>query len=1001
MKNDISEMRVTSIVFPMAVAISLVAYGNVRAEGDDIDFVGDVLPILQTHCFSCHGEKAQEGSLRLDVRDAAMRGGDSGESILVGKGDESLLMERITSHDPDLRMPQDAKPLEPDDIARLKQWIDRGANWPDSVALPAVHWSLKPLTKPEVPNVEPKSKSPIDAFIRAKLAESELQPSDEADRRTLLRRIYFDLTGLPPTPEEFASFINDSSPTAYESVVDRLLASPLYGERWARHWIDVAHWAETHGNDQDRPRPNAWPYRDYLVESFNSDKPYTRFVEEQVAGDALYPDDPQATVALGFLASGPWDESTLMSIVDDTEDRKVGQVLDRDDMVATVMSTFCSVTVHCARCHNHKFDPITITDYYALQAVFSGVERTERPFDASRATYANRQRLLKEKQFLQTASEEWFFQPSQQARAVQIEPKFVAESDAWRVLTPASFTTEHGSVGIPQPDGSLLMAGPRPDQDTYTFVFEGDFHGITGVQLEVLADPSLPSKGPGRQDNGNLHLSEVALASSLIDGSESTPLAIARAVADFNQDQWDINKAIDGKPETAWGIYPEVSKAHSAVFVLSEAIRREGKSRITLQLKQLHGEGHVIGRPRISLTASEKPAVLPPITFNISAAINTPRGERTKDQTLQLVKHLLAWEVEREFLTLPSPMFVYAAANKATSNGVPISPPAEPRRVHVLRRGDIRQPMEEASPGTLSCIDGLPSRFAIEDLKDESQRRAALARWLSDPQNVLLWRSIVNRVWHYHFGRGIVDTPNDLGKMGGIPSHPELLDWLAVEFREHGGSLKWLHKLIVMSDAYRQSSQSDPERDRIDGDNRLLWRMNATRLDAESIRDTVLAISGKLDLAMGGPSVKQFIESPGIHVTPVVDYQNFDIDSPSQYRRSIYRFLFRTLPDPFMSAMDCPDASQWAPTRSESVTALQALAMLNNRFIVRQSEHTAARLVQLADDPAEQMRLLFQLSLGREPEADESRRWQEYAGKHGLQNACRMMFNTNEFLFVR
>ena len=1001
MKKDITAMRVSSIVFSMAIAVSLATCGGVRAEGDDVDFVDDILPILETHCFSCHGEKAQEGTLRLDVRDAAMRGGDSGEAILVGKGDESLLIERITSKDPDLRMPQDAKPLELDDIVRLKRWIDRGADWPDSVALPAVPWSLKPLTKPDVPNLEPKPKNPIDAFVRAKLAESKLQPSEETDRRTLLRRIYFDLIGLPPTPEEFASFINDSAADAYANVVDRLLASPLYGERWARHWIDVVHWAETHGNDQDRPRPNAWPYRDYLIESFNNDKPYARFVEEQVAGDALYPDDPQATVALGFLASGPWDESTLMSIQDDTEDRKVGQVLDRDDMVATVMSTFCSVTVHCARCHNHKFDPIAQTDYYALQAVFSGVERTERPFDASPSTYANRQRLLKEKQSLQSASDEWFSQPSQQSLAAQIETKFVAESDAWRVLTPASFNAEHGSVGIPQPDGSLLMAGPRPERDTYIYVFEGDFDGVTGIQLEVLTDPSLPQKGPGRQDNGNLHLSEVAIASSSIDGSEPTPLTIARAVADFNQDQWDINKAIDGKPETAWGIYPEVSKAHSAVFVFSEAIRRQGKSRITLQLKQLHGEGHLIGRPRISLTANENPVVLQAIAFDVSAAINTPRAERTKDQNVLLTKYFLTWQVEREFLSLPSPMFVYAAANKATSNGVPITPPAEPRRVHVLRRGDIRQPMEEAAPGTLSCIDGLPSRFTIEDPKDESQRRAALAHWLSDPQNVLLWRSIVNRVWHYHFGRGIVDTPNDLGKMGGTPSHPELLDWLAVEFRDQGGSLKWLHKLIVMSDAYRQSSQSDPERAQVDGDNRLLWRMNATRLDAEAIRDTVLAISGKLDLAMGGPSVKQFIESPGIHVTPVVDYQNFDIDSPSQYRRSIYRFLFRTLPDPFMSAMDCPDASQWAPTRSESVTALQALAMLNNRFIVRQSEHTAARLSQLAHDPAEQMRLLFQLSLGREPEADESRRWQDYASKHGLQNACRMMFNTNEFLFVR
>ncbi len=327
-------------------------------------------------------------------------------------------------------------------------------------------------------------------------------------------------------------------------------------------------------------------------------------------------------------------------------------------------------------------------------------------------------------------------------------------------------------------------------------------------------------------------------------------------------------------------------------------------------------------------------------------------------------------------------------------------PPAQPRPVHVLRRGDINQPLEESVPGTISCIEGLPARFSLVDANDEGSRRAALARWLVDPQNVLTWRSIVNRVWHYHFGRGIVDTPNDLGVMGGQPSHPELLDWLAVEFRDAGGSLKSLHRLIVTSAAYRQSSQIDPQRAQSDAENRLLWRMNRSRLDADTMRDAILQVSGKLDLTMGGPSVKQFIESPGIHVTPNVDYQNFDLDAPGNFRRSIYRFLFRTLPDPLMESLDCPDGSQLTPVRGQSVTALQALTMLDNRFIVRLSEHAATRFAQAASQPAEQVRLLFQAALLRDPTPAESQRWETYTSKHGLANACRMMFNTNEFMFV-
>jgi hypothetical protein len=374
-------------------------------------------------------------------------------------------------------------------------------------------------------------------------------------------------------------------------------------------------------------------------------------------------------------------------------------------------------------------------------------------------------------------------------------------------------------------------------------------------------------------------------------------------------------------------------------------------------------------------------------------------ADRTVAQQAELARFLANFKLDAELAALPPPQTVFAASNSFKPDGN-FKPAVKPREVRLLRRGDIHQPQQEAVAGTISCLPDLESRFALEHPDDEGARRAALARWLVDPQNVLTWRSIANRVWHYHFDRGIVDTPNDLGAMGGQPSHPELLDWLAVELRDGGGSLKKLHRLIVCSATYRQSSQIDEERARVDADNRLLWRMNRTRLDAESIRDAVLQISGKLDLTMGGPSVKQFVQSPGIHVTPNVDYLGFNVDDPANYRRSIYRFLFRTLPDPFMESLDCPDGSQLAPGRSASVTALQALAMLDDRFIIRQSEHTAARLTQAAATPPEQIGELFRLVLLRDPAPAETAAWQAYAEQHGLANACRLMFNTNEFIFI-
>jgi hypothetical protein len=558
-----------------------------------------------------------------------------------------------------------------------------------------------------------------------------------------------------------------------------------------------------------------------------------------------------------------------------------------------------------------------------------------------------------------------------------------------------------GSTGVKQPDGSIAFGGTRPERDTYTIVAHTELKGITAVRLEVLTDPGLPHQGPGRQDNGNLHLSEFKLqAAPRSDPAAIKPVALEHASADFDQDGWTAAMAIDDKPNTAWGIYPQVGKPHMAVFEFKEPLAHEAGTTLTFTLEQKHGGGHLIGRPRLSVTTSAKPVrATPALPDAIAAIVAIPTDQRRDEQKAELALYVSRLRVEEELASLPPPPMVYAAASDFQAEGS-FKPAKGPRPVSVLRRGDVRTPIEPAAPGALSCVPGMPSRFDLADASDEGSRRAALAAWIADPRNALTWRSIVNRVWHYHFGRGIVDSPNDFGRMGSRPTHGELLDWLAGWFIEQGGSLKELHRLIVTSAAYRQSSRHHAAFAQADGGNHYLWRMNRTRLDAESLRDAVLSITGRLDLTMGGPSVKQFIESPGIHVTPMVDYLSFDVDSPAGCRRSVYRFLFRTLPDPFMDSMDCADASQLTPARNTSVTALQALSMLNNQFMVRQSEHFAERVAGMSGDIKGQIEAAFMLALGRLPTPKEFEGLATYAARHGLANACRLILNSNEFMFV-
>ena len=487
----------------------------------------------------------------------------------------------------------------------------------------------------------------------------------------------------------------------------------------------------------------------------------------------------------------------------------------------------------------------------------------------------------------------------------------------------------------------------------------------------------------------------------LKDPAAAKPVKLVRPRADFNQQDWTIEKALDGNPGTAWGIYPEIGKSHLAVMEFAEPVAMEGGVMLTVKLEQIHGGGHLIGRPRIAVTdlPTPLPLLAEVLPSQVAEALKAEPGQRTPAQQATLAGFLVKQRLEQQLAALPPQQYVYAASSSVKPEGGFV-PTKSPRMIQVLKRGDIRNPLKEVLPGTMSCLPNLSGELAVSDLTRDEPRRIALAKWMADPENVLTWRSIVNRVWQHHFGRGLVDTPNDFGRMGSQPTHLELLDWLAVTFRDGGGSFKQLDRLLVTSATYRQVSSSQPEYAQRDVDARFLWRMPRTRLDAESVRDAVLQMTGKLDPKMGGPSVKQFIQTPGIHVTPMVDYLGYDVDHPDNYRRSVYRFIFRTIPDPFMETLDCADASQLTPIRNTSITALQALATLNNRLMVRQSEHLAERLTREATALPAQVTRLYELVLNRPPTDVELQPVVRHAAQFGLANACRVLLNCNEFLFV-
>jgi cytochrome c553 len=986
--------------------VLVLSTGTGAAEPDRL-FHEQVAPIFETRCIHCHGAELPKGGLSLSTRAGLVRGSKNGPAVVPGKPEESPLLEMVSGDAP--TMPQKDKPLSKEQVEGLRRWIEQGARWPEGLALRDRRfdgqgwWAFQPLNRPASPAVRERAwvRTPIDAFILGRLEAERLHYSPEADRRTLIRRLTFDLHGLPPTPEEVDRFLDDRAPDAYEKLVDRLLASPRYGERWGRHWLDVVHFGDTHGYDKDKRRDHAWPYRDYVIRSLNEDVPYARFIREQVAGDVLDPDDPRAVIATGFIAAGPWDFVGHVELGEQTVEKLKTRLLDRDDMVANTMSTFVSMTVHCARCHDHKFDPIPQRDYYRLQAVFAGVERGDRLYD-TREMDRRRHELEGERR---AASDR--LEAIDRKIAATASPEAVRLEAGIKALREQLAQAPRAGAGIKAispSNGYHSAIHATPDVTSWVQVDLGRSLPIEEIRL-VPARPVDFADTPGFGFPVRFR----------VEVSDDADFGKGRAVAVVVEERPDLPDvddepyAISGGGRMARVVRVTATRlwkrSNDYVFALSElevisggedVARGKPVSALDSIEGGLWGRAHLVdgfdsrrARPAAADPAAARRDQLLARIRELER-VRRRAAEASIDPTLRSDRESARKEVaelDARIKALSPGTLVYAVQSR------------RPRPINVLRRGEVEQPGEPVGPGSLSCVPGLNALFAA-DLRDEGKRRAALAEWIASPANVLTWRSIANRLWHYHFGRGLVDTPNDFGRNGSRPTHPELLDWLAVELRDGGRqSLKAIHRMIVCSAVYRQSSRDDPASARVDADNRWLWRMNRQRLDAEELRDSVLAVSGTLDSTMGGPGFALF-RFKDDH-SPIYDHTAPEaIDNPRVRRRTVYRFVVRSVPNPFLDCMDSADPNINTPVRSTTITALQALALLNDLFVVKQSRELAHRLESIDRDPARQVEAAFVRALGRPPHPAERDALTAYARKHGLANACRLLFNTNEFLFI-
>jgi hypothetical protein len=990
-------------------------------KGLDI-FKKHVRPIFEAKCLRCHGGKKIESDFDLSDRDGLLKGGQIGNSVVPGKSKESQLVKLIT-HAKEPHMPSGGDKLPDSAIAKIIEWIDLGApydnplvasklkgkSWTERV-LPASAkqwWSFDPLVNAAPPAVKNSMwcRTSVDRFILAKLEEAKITPNTAATKQQLIRRAYFDLIGLPPMPEDVQAFVNDNSPDAFAKVVDKLLASPHYGERWGRHWLDLARFAESHGFEHDYDRPTAYHYRDFVIEALNQDLPYNTFVQWQIAGDEYAPDNHLAVKATGFLAAGV--HSTQIT-KNEVEKHRYDEM---DDKLNTISTAFLGLSVGCARCHDHKYDPIPQRDYYRMLATFTTTVRSEMDLAIDQPSY------VKAKEAFDLAHAP--FVEAMKKRERQLRPTLdtLVQSTgnvAWEYVDVKDVKSKDGSTLTLQEDGSILASGKNPKFDVYTIVAHTNMSNISAIRLEALAHSSMVKGGPGRAFNGNFALSDfsVTVAPLKAGGAQlSTQVKLKNPRVTFEQKGLPIKAAIDNDPKSAWAIDPQFGKDHAATFELETPVGFAGGAILTFTLKFNNNDGHNIGRPRLSISnAKQTPNLTAAGTLaNVRNLIEIPPEKRTEEQTTKL----LAWArtLDSEWRALngkrlehlakaPQPTKVKALVATEGLPAVRLHTQGEDflPETHFLRRGDPANKEGVAKQGFLQVlmpIDG-EKRWQTKPPTGwrTSYQRRAFADWITDTEQgagQLLARVMVNRLWQHHMGRGIVTTPSDYGTRGDRPTHPGLLDHLAGELIKNGWKLKAIHKLIMTSAVYQQSTAIHEAKVKLDRDNKLYWRQPSRRLEAEIIRDAMLAVGGELDAKLFGPGT---------------------LDDKSK-RRSIYFTVKRSKLVPMMVIFDAPEALSGMAERPTTTIAPQALHMLNNPQVRQSARSFARRIAPDSTTPLEDViRQGYLVALARQPSREEladdvafiRQQMPTYPENQRRESAltdfCQVLMCLNEFIYV-
>jgi hypothetical protein len=934
------------------------------------DFQKDIAPIFQKNCAACHSAQVHLGALRLDSQDAAVK------VIQPGKPEESPLYQRVAGLGGKQRMPMGKPPLDPVEVETIKNWI--------SSAKVQKHWAFVPPQRPMLPTVANATwaANPIDRFILARLEKEGLAPSPEADKTTLLRRLSLDLTGLPPMPEEVDAFLNDKSSKAYEKQVDRLLASAHYGEKWGRHWLDAARYADSDGYEKDKQR-QVWFYRDWVINALNRNMPYNQFVIEQIAGDLLPHATQDQIVATGFLRNSMINEEGGI----EPEQFRMEAMFDRIDAIG---KGILGVTVQCAQCHDHKFDPIKQEEYYKIFAFLNNSN------EADEAVYTPAEQMKRAEIFRRTREMEAGLQRKAgdwRSRMDSWESSVTKNQPEWTVLKPeVDRISDGGQKYMPMPDGSFLAQGYAPTKHKVKMTVKTDAKNITAFRLELMNDPNLPLNGPGRSVKGTCALTEFEVEAAPADGSgKPAKVKFSRATADFNQPKKDlepvfddkkdkhrvtgpIDFAIDGDDTTAWGIDagPGLrNQPRVAVFDAAAPVGADGGTVLTFYLAQNHGgwnsddnQNNNLGRLRLSYTtASDAVAVADSVPANVREILAIPRAQRTALQVQTIFSYwrttVPEWRDANETIA-----GIWREHPEGSAQLV-LNERPQMRETHILKRGDFLQPDRAVEAGVPAILNPLPEGAA--------KNRLTFANWLVDRQSPTTARAFVNRMWQEYFGTGIVATSEDFGRQSEAPSHQELLDWLAVEFMDRGWDIKAMQKLIVMSSAYRQSSHVTPALTAKDPYNRLIARGPRLRVEAELVRDIALAASGLLDPKVGGPSVyppaPEFLFQPPVSYGPKVWNEEHGSE---RYRRAVYTFRYRSIPYPMLQTFDAPVGESSCVRRAVSNTPLQALTTLNEPLFVESARALAEKTLKEGGATDEQ-RVVFAMRrcVARKPSSAE------------------------------